>query len=246
MSISDRLNLLHISKKIEEIRQSPFFWWWLALNRNPDYLQCCQLRGQHPLRELYGDFGDVRYAADTSAELAFHRWYERKTVGGVKRGEYLFGASEQALAIQQLHDLQEGLGTAIPAHMVVIALSPHMPRRELMRQLSSLLKRCRTQVPAPSAKYKLSLKPQINRLEKQFVLYDAHRSSLNAKCPTTLYQLAKTAKLTRYSHPERLDPFTVKQHLTASASRNLKQISQIIHNVVHGVFPVDGEYVHSK
>lgn len=91
----------------------------------------------------------------------------------------------------------------------------------------------------PLARYSLSIKPQISRLQKQFALYDAHRSALSKRSPTPLYQLAKTAKLSRCPHPERLDPLTLKQHLTASASRNLKQISYIIDNVVYGVFPVD-------
>lgn len=239
MTNFDPAELLYMTKTIEKIRLSPYFWWWLALGKNPHYQRCCQLRGQHPLEQLYSDFGDVRYHTDTAPELAYHRWFERKTSEGLKRGEYLFGAGEQTLRLEQLSAQQLSQGTQLPQHIVVIALNPHMPRRELMQQLSSVLKRCRVQVPMPLARYSLSIKPQISRLQKQFALYDAHRSALSKRSPTPLYQLAKTAKLSRCPHPERLDPLTHKQHLTASASRNLKQISYIIDNVVYGVFPVD-------
>ena len=58
-----------------KIEQSPYFYWWLALTKNYQYLKFCsdisvgKKSKTEKLKKLYEDFGDVRYEGDRYAAL---------------------------------------------------------------------------------------------------------------------------------------------------------------------------------
>jgi hypothetical protein len=226
-----------IAAKFDFIRSSPYFWWWLALTKNPDYLSCCQRRGQHPLQALYEDFGDVRYRPETVPELAFSRWFLRQTVLGVSRGEYLFGINLFAQSIFWVEKDSTLSLQQYPAHIQFIGINATLNRADLMQAFAVLIK----QLPATRpklGKYQLTGRPQIPRLQKQFLLYEAFERAHQEKARKRLYELGQQCHVTRYQHLEKLDQQRVKRHLSAATSRHLRQVHQIIHNVAYGVFPV--------
>jgi hypothetical protein len=226
-----------IEEKFTFIRSSPYFWWWLALTKNPDYLACCHRPGQHALQALYADFGDVRYRLDTAPELAFSRWFLRKTDLGIPRGEFLFGFNLFAQSIFWVDKDTTFSPQQYPAHIQLIGINAGLNRAQLIQSFAELIK----QLPAirpKLGKYQLAGRPQTPRLQKQFALYDAFQTAHQQKVQKRLYELGQQCCLTRYQHLEKLDQQRVKRHLSATTSRHLRQVHQIIHNVAYGVFPV--------
>jgi hypothetical protein len=68
-----------IASKIEK---SPYFYWWLALTLNTDYLEICnspsskRFKTNDRIQQVYEDFGDVRYEGDKY--IAFTQWWRSK------------------------------------------------------------------------------------------------------------------------------------------------------------------------
>ena len=60
------------------IEKSPYFYWWLALTLNDDYVELCnnpsskRFKTNELIQKTYKDFGDVRYEGDK--HLAFTKW----------------------------------------------------------------------------------------------------------------------------------------------------------------------------
>ena len=75
-----------IASKIEK---SPYFYWWLALTLNKDYITLCDALSVEQksstntaIRQVYEDFGDVRYEGDKY--LAFTKWWSCSTPSSTK------------------------------------------------------------------------------------------------------------------------------------------------------------------
>jgi hypothetical protein len=77
-----------------KIEQSPYFYWWLALTLNGDYVALCgnpsanRFKTKKKLLKVYEDFGDVRYEGDRY--VAFAKWWNAKLANGETKGAYLF------------------------------------------------------------------------------------------------------------------------------------------------------------
>lgn len=75
----------------EPWESSPYYYWWLFLKENKDYLATCDNQDQVLCRAVYADFGDIR-------ELNFMDWWGT-------RGRQLFcephGAATRVIDLQQ-------------------------------------------------------------------------------------------------------------------------------------------------
>ena len=60
----------------EPWESSPYYYWWLFLRENADYIATCRNSTEGPCRSVYADFGDIR-------EIQFMEWW-------VERGRQLF------------------------------------------------------------------------------------------------------------------------------------------------------------
>ena len=73
-----------------KIEQSPYFYWWLALTLNDDYVALCKnpsanhFKTKKELLKVYEDFGDVRFEGDRY--IAFAKWWNAKLANGETKG----------------------------------------------------------------------------------------------------------------------------------------------------------------
>ena len=80
-----------IASKIEK---SPYFYWWLALTLNSDYIEICsnpsanRFKTNDKIKQIYNDSFDVRYEGDKY--IAFTKRWRSKVNNTETSGEYLF------------------------------------------------------------------------------------------------------------------------------------------------------------
>jgi hypothetical protein len=66
------------SSVAHKVEQSPYYFWWLALTFNEEYLELCAAASEvikskrSPIHKVFADFGDVRYDGDKYK--AFANW----------------------------------------------------------------------------------------------------------------------------------------------------------------------------
>lgn len=92
-----------------KIEASPYFYWWLALTLNDEYIALCDERSvkqtsltETKLQQIYNDFGDVRY--EGSKHKAFTDWWIHKVNETETRGEYLFAKLIQSNKVKLIED----------------------------------------------------------------------------------------------------------------------------------------------
>ena len=92
-----------------KIEQSPYFYWWLALTLNGDYVALCgnpsanRFKTKKKLLKVYEDFGDVRYEGDRY--VAFAKWWNAKLANGETKGAYLFAEPLTEMKVELVEDI---------------------------------------------------------------------------------------------------------------------------------------------
>ena len=207
----------------EPWESSPYFYWWLFLKKNEDYLATCAGHGEGPCRDLYLDFGDIR-------DVSFMDWWRA-------RGRHLFcephGAEARAIdrwapefgdpdyrlviEIERFGDLDRTI-----AEIRSIARE-HLPANGPRRPLGDQGRASRT---VSRALYQCFTNPNLNSLRQH---YHAHEL-LKANPEISDDKLVKAANVS-----------LTGRSVSAAAKAVRKQIKLLIHYAALGAFPITAE-----
>lgn len=226
--------------KISLQTRSPYYWWWVYLRRNEDYLKCCENGGKGKYAKLYKDFGDVR-------EDNFKKWWKEKGVDLFSEKHVSEGGD---MVLMELTDKSQWSEAWTSDKVLVVAMPLTSSKRYLQSRFNALLKRRHKTkrgrqyktFDESSAKYPLAKNYTIRNLETTLAVYDEYLKH-KGQIPKVPYwkigqsmHLVQTAMTTdNMSMNERQ---VYRNVMGASVKRYITNAEKMIANAALGKFPL--------
>jgi len=237
-----------------KVEQSPYYFWWLALTLNEDYLQlCCAapefINSKHsPLHQVFADFGDVRYDGDK--HKSFANWWRNKANNTETIGEYLFAEPVASTKVMLVGDAEAAKLSADDASSLLINIPKNLNRRQIDKALDAIFKKelsfekgRQTRNPSRSnARYKLSKPVKAESLKSAFDIIEAEREALaNGKKLSNVQLADKVGLRVEISEATRAEQDDLAEYelylLSTTVSRKKKLAKTAIANAAKGIFP---------
>lgn len=206
-----------------------YYWWWVYLKRNQEYLNCCEKGGKGKLAVLYKDFGDIR--GDS-----FQKWWME---GG--RGAHLFADPQAEDSIRVMEIGQEALD---PSEAFTVSIPLYLPKKTILRRFKELLderhqgRRGYQLAKRSKARYQIKGQPNVPAIKQALEVYDYRIANPDLKLweiGNAIPRLQMANKLkSSDTDSERADKRNV---LAATVSRYLKRAENSIKNSSLGIFP---------
>ena len=239
-----------IASKIEK---SPYFYWWLALTLNSDYIEICsnpsanRFKTNNDILKVYKDFGDVRYEGDKY--IAFTKWWRSKVNDTETRGEHLFAEPTTINKVMLIEDRDTAIQSADDESSLLIRIPKALTRRQIDMSIERIFskemtfeKGRQTRNPTRSnARYSLTSPIKVDNLKTAFEVYEhillANRNGENV----SNYQIAKRIGIvvTRKEETLKEQAMTVadeRRTIGVSVTRKKRTAIDAISNVVEGKF----------
>ena len=236
-----------------KIETSPYFFWWLALTHNSDYIELCnnpsanRFKTNNDILKVYKDFGDVRYEGDKY--IAFTKWWRSKVNDTETRGEYLFAEPTTINKVMLIEDRDTAIQSADDESSLLIRIPKALTRRQIDMSIERIFskemtfeKGRQTRNPTRSnARYSLTSPIKVDNLKTAFEVYEhillANRNGENV----SNYQIAKRIGIvvTRKEETLKEQAMTVadeRRTIGVSVTRKKKTAIDAISNVVEGKF----------
>ena len=237
-----------------KVEQSPYYFWWLALTLNEDYLELCagalkcvEVKDS-PLHQVFADFGDVRYDGDKYK--AFANWWRSKANDAETIGEYLFAEPVAATKVMLIDDAEAAKQSADDASSLLINIPKNLTRKQIDKALDNIFRKemsfekgRQTRNPTRSnARYSLSKPAKAESLKSAFDIIEAEREALAIGKKLSNVQLAdKVGLKVEISEATRAQEDSLAEYeiylLSTTVSRKKKLAKTAIANAANGVFP---------
>ena len=237
-----------------KIEQSPYYFWWLALTLNKEYLALCAGASDctkvedSPLKQVFADFGEVRYDGDKYK--AFANWWRRKANDTETMGEYLFSEPVAATKVMLVDDAEAAKQSANDASSLLINIPKNLTRKQIDKALDNIFRKelsfergRQTRNPARSnARYSLSKPAKAESLKSAFDIIEAEREALAIGKKLSNVQLAdKVGLKVEISEATRAEQDGLAEYeiylLSTTVSRKKKLAQTAIANAAKGIFP---------
>lgn len=213
------------------LHSSVYYYWWAFLRLNSNYIQCCEMGGYGPHRQLYEDFGDVRDGVrPTDDGDEFKAWW-------IERGAVLFAEPDAPVAVEEISEIDPHDRDGNFMFVKVPLLGK--PER-LANDVERLIKekyRQRTGVFS-QAMYRAAGECQLSTLDAMLRIKHAE-IDLQKEYP--LRKLKRSELVTYAKLPISEDPDIAgndpKANIRKAGSKYLRDANTVIANVVHGSFP---------
>lgn len=218
------------SESGQGVKNSPYYWWWEYLRRSDAYRKTCEAGAIGKNRTLFDDFGDV-------FSVGFKAWW---TTGDHGANLFANSSPNDSVKVLQIGDL-----VAEKSDLLVIQIPLGLPRKFIEKKIRDILnvnhkgKRGVRRIMVGDAKYKLTRQALPEVLELRLRLYDERLA--NPK--KTLWELGielmpvfQMEQVTTRGGKPYLDP-SLKNEISATVSRHLKEAKKTIKNVEKGIFP---------
>jgi hypothetical protein len=243
----------------ERVEKSPYYWWWYALTLNTEYIELCrkvagdilltdaQTEKERKVREVYQDFGDVRYDGDRYK--AFCDWWRARPHTGERRGEYLFAEPIYDSTVSVLDSLTDAERAMASADTLVLSVPLNRQRQHVDKAIDRLLKRHMNATKGRTvrnpnqskARYQLSKAAVPSALKKTFTVYEEKLAAENNSLKITNIEIAFRAKIDsgtqKNNGDETFDNAAKNRILSVLVSRHIKRAKEIINNAGSGTFP---------
>jgi hypothetical protein len=238
-----------------KIEKSPYYYWWLALTLNDDYLELCSSLSEPACNppttstlRVAVDFGDVSYIG--SKYEAFTNWWCEKLSNQDTKGTYLFAEPITASKLELINDKKQALAASQDASSLLINIPKHLNRRQIDKALDALFKKeltfekgRQTRNPSRSnARYSLSKPVMADSLKSAFDIIEAEREALAIGKKLSNVQLAdKVGLKVEISEATRAEQDGLAEYeiylLSTTVSRKKKLAKTAIANAAKGIFP---------
>ena len=237
-----------------KVEQSPYYFWWLALTLNEEYLELCAGASQginskdSLIHKVFADFGDVRYEGDK--HKAFANWWRRKANDTETMGEYLFAEPVAATKVMLVNDAVVASRCASDASSLLIDIPKNLTRKQIDKALDNIFRKelsfekgRQTRNPTRSnARYSLSKPAKAESLKSAFDIIEAERGALAIGKKLSNVQLAdKVGLKVEISQATRAEQDGLAEYeiylLSTTVSRKKKLAKTAIANAAKGVFP---------
>jgi hypothetical protein len=234
-----------------KIEQSPYFYWWLALTLNGDYVALCgnpsanRFKTKKKLLKVYEDFGDVRYEGDRY--VAFAKWWNAKLANGETKGAYLFAEPLTEMKVELVEDVATAERLIADEDELLIRVSKGMKRTHIDKTLNRIFKKHiefekgrQTRNPNRSnARYSLSKPIAIDSLQTAFALYNLIEQAETEGTKVNNYALAKQVgiEVEQRNTDEEWNVAYKRRVVSVAVSRKKKIAVDAINSVANGVFP---------
>jgi len=236
-----------------KIETSPYFFWWLALTHNSDYIELCnnpsanRFKTNNDILKVYKDFGDVRYEGDKY--IAFTKWWRSKVNDTETRGEYLFAEPTTINKVMLIEDRDTAIQSADDESSLLIRIPKALTRKQIDMSIERIFSKemtfergRQTRNPTRSnARYSLTSPIKVDNLKTAFEVYEhillANRNGENV----SNYQIAKRIGIvvTRKEETLKEQAMTVadeRRTIGVSVTRKKRTAIDAISNVVEGKF----------
>jgi len=236
-----------------KIETSPYFFWWLALTHNSDYIELCnnpsanRFKTNNDILKVYKDFGDVRYEGDKY--IAFTKWWRSKVNDTETRGEYLFAEPTTINKVMLVEDRDTAIQSVDDESSLLIRIPKALTRKQIDMSIERIFSKemtfergRQTRNPTRSnARYSLTSPIKVDNLKTAFEVYEhillANRNGENV----SNYQIAKRIGIvvTRKEETLKEQAMTVadeRRTIGVSVTRKKRTAIDAISNVVEGKF----------
>lgn len=232
------------------VEASPYFYWWLALTLNKEYIELCanpsanRFKTNQLIRQVYADFGDVRY--EEGKYVAFAKWWRSKVANGEKRGEFLFAEPKTVQRVEVVSDIDAAKVLINSDSELLIRVSKGMQKKHIDSALKRIFDRelsfekgRQTRNPNRSnARYSLSKPVSTDNLKMALTVYEMTEDAKRSGEKIKNQQIAESVGLSIEKRiTDRVtDVATENRALSVAVSRKRKTASDAIANVVKGIF----------
>ena len=220
--------------------RSPYYWWWVYLRRNEDYIKCCENGGKGKYAKLYKDFGDVR-------EDNFKKWWKEKGVELFSEKHVSEGGD---MVLMELTDKSQWSDAWTLDKVLVVAMPLSSSKRYLQSRFNALLKKRHTtkrgrQYKAfeeSSAKYPLAKNYTIRNLETTLAVYDEYLKHKGQVPKVPYWKIGQNMRLVPSAMTT--DSMSMNERqvyrnvMGASVKRYITNAEKIIANAALGKFPL--------
>ena len=236
-----------------KIETSPYFFWWLALTHNSDYIELCnnpsanRFKTNNDILKVYKDFGDVRYEGDKY--IAFTKWWRSKVNDTETRGEYLFAEPTTINKVMLVEDRDTAIQSVDDESSLLIRIPKALTRKQIDMSIERIFSKemtfergRQTRNPTRSnARYSLTSPIKVDNLKTAFEVYEhillANRNGENV----SNYQIAKRIGIvvTRKEETLKEQAMTVadeRRTIGVSVTRKKRTAIDAISNVVEDKF----------
>jgi len=234
-----------------KIEKSPFFYWFLALTLNDDYIELCnnpsanRFKTNEAIQQVYRDFGDVRY--EGSVHMAFTEWWIEKVDDFDTRGTYLFAEQYSGTKVQVIEDRDKAKEAADDVSTLLVSIPKVISRKRIDEAIDRILasemefeKGRKVRNPSRSnARYHLTKPIKAENLKEAFSVYEIERLAKLKGEKVSNVQLAKAIGLEvkQKNTDEQAEDYAYKNELLNTKVWRRKKIAKdAIANVVNGTF----------
>ena len=130
-------------KIANSITRSPYYYWWLALTHNLQYLNLCsnpqanKSKVSANMWQVYNDFGDVRYKG--SKLKAFSDWFNEKVSDTDTKGTYLFAEPITINKVELITDAKLASEAVGDASSLLVQIPKGLKRKQIDVAINKLL-----------------------------------------------------------------------------------------------------------
>ena len=234
-----------------KIETSPYFYWWLALTLNDEYVSLCdsvsvkQITPTNKnIHQVYKDFGDVRYEGDKY--IAFTKWWRSKVNDTETRGEYLFAEPTTINKVMLIEDRDTAIQSADDESSLLIRIPKALTRRQIDMSIERIFAKemtfergRQTRNPTRSnARYSLTNPIKVETYKVAFDVYEHILLANSNDEKVSNYKLAKAVgiKVGSRIKDEAYDIANERKKISVAVTRKKKTAIDAISNVVEGKF----------
>lgn len=225
--------------------RSPYYWWWVYLRRNEDYLKCCENGGKGKYAKLYKDFGDVR-------EDNFKTWWKEKGVELFSEKHVSEGGD---MVLMELTDKSQWSEAWTSDKVLVVAMPLTSSKRYLQSRFNALLKKRHTTkrgrqyktFEESSAMYPLAKNYTIRNLETTLAVYDEYLKHKGQAPKVPYWKIGQSMRLVPSAMTT--DSMSMNERqvyrnvMGASVKRYITNAEKMIANAALGKFPLAKDVV---
>ena len=221
-----------------KIEQSPYYFWWLALTLNEEYLELCAAASE------------VIKSKNSPLHKVFANWWRSKANDTETMGEYLFSEPVAATKVMLVDDAEAARRCASDASSLLIDIPKNLTRKQIDKALDNIFRKelsfekgRQTRNPTRSnARYSLSKPAKAHSLKSAFDIIEAEREALAIGRKLSNVQLAdKVGLKVEISQATRAEQDGLAEYeiylLSTTVSRKKKLAKTAIGDAAAGIFP---------